>query len=129
MGWMASSFWRRRMSGCSRLGTDARRAAWRLALNVLVNGLPANKPAFRPAGQVGNLPHLKINAQSELDQPRVHGRAADLSERGRIQVQARARIAGQREVGVVQQVEKLGPELHAPAFGDGEVLENRPVHV
>src|SRR5436853_3666696 len=87
MGWMASSFWRRRMSGCSRLGTDARRAAWRLALNVLVNGLPANKPAFRPAGQVGNLPHLKINAQSELDQPRVHGRAADLSERGRIQIQ------------------------------------------
>jgi hypothetical protein len=29
-----------------------------------------------------NLPHLKIQAQGELDQPRIHGRGADLSERG-----------------------------------------------
>ena len=30
---------------------------------------------------------------------------------------------------MVQKVEELRAELHPPAFGDGEILENRSIHV
>ena len=64
-----------------------------------------------------------------MDEAHIYRSAVDLPECSGIQIQAGAGVAGQREIGVVQQIEELRPELHAPAFGDGEILEHRPVHV
>src|SRR5208283_660743 len=66
---------------------------------------------------------LEDELDRQLQQSR-RPRLQDLTERGGLQV-----VLGQTEIRMVQQVEALRPELHAPGLADVEVPEQRKIDV
>src|SRR5437879_6007056 len=67
--------------------------------------------------------------QSELNLPRERGRAGNLPRRGAVVGAGENNFARIREIGVIEKIEDLRPELQLPSLGDSDVLEQRSVNV
>src|SRR5439155_23662902 len=83
----------------------------------------------------GFAPHLsqgevsEYELQSELDLPRGRGRLGNHAGRGANFIAVENDLIGVREIGVIENVEGLGPELQIDCLPDGELLEQRRVEV
>ena len=73
--------------------------------------------------------HSEYEFQPELDLPRGRGCLRNHARRRANLSAVENDLSGMREIGVIQNVEDLGPELQIQSLTYGELLEQRRVEV
>jgi hypothetical protein len=67
--------------------------------------------------------------QCELDLPRGRCGIVNDPARGAVVAARENYLVREREIGMIQNVEQLGPELHVQSFTDSDPLQERRVHI